>query len=153
MSSKDEKWYDSDDPEKVVRGAAWFGGKWIALIVVICIVAGIAGWAINTALSGPAGQAGAYRQKQSTQNRLFAQANFEDRYNTIQKDVANIAVARAAVKADGAVPTQYDKTNLTGAIQVCNQDVADYNADSGKYLLRDFKSAGLPKHVELSMCK
>ena len=119
---------------------------------------GAAAWGVDVLTAGPAGKAGAYKQKESTQNRLFAQANFEDRYNTIKADIANITSARAAVKGDPkngipADPSQFNLTNLNGVIQICHQDVAGYDADSGKYLLRDFKSAGLPQSVKLSVCK
>jgi hypothetical protein len=147
-------WYESDDPRQVVRGGTLFGMGWVAVITLFVLflvaVGGILRFGFQVGTAEVKGKGQAHIQKESAPNRIFAQQRFEELKTTIDKDIANIAVASQAVKND---PNSYNQTNLAGVTQVCNSDVAEYNADARKYLLREFKAADLPHEIPLTICQ
>lgn len=107
-----------------------------------------AGWAIGVAASGPKGQGDAIKTKNSSQNWTAAQARFEDQHQAIISADEKIAIHEAALAADPKNPTL--QTNLTGVTTACISAVADYNAESRKFLSEDFKSADLPYQIDKS---
>lgn len=104
------------------------------------------GYALSVALSGPKGVGDAIKTKNSASNWTKAQAEFEDRHQEIISADRKIAVHKTALDADPKNPTL--RTNFTGVTNVCMSAVADYNADSRKYLMEDFKSADLPYQID-----
>ena len=50
-------------------------------------------------------------------------------------------------------PSQFNKTNLTGARTYCASVVADYNALSRKYTAAEFKAADLPASLDAGACE
>jgi hypothetical protein len=121
---------------------AWAVG--IALIVGV-VSAGV--WYFGVATSDVKGRGDATKVHNSATNRIFAQQHFEDLYAGItDRDVPNLKSARAALKRDPH--DQALQTNMTGVQQICNQDVADYNASARKFLERDFKAADLPPRID-----
>lgn len=122
--------------------AIWLG----ILAVVVVIVIGWGGYAISVAMSGPKGQADAYKAKNSAKNWIDAQAGFEDSYQAILSADRKIAVHKEALKADPK--SQVLQMNLTGTTTMCISAVAQYDADSRKYLKEDFKSADLPYQID-----
>ena len=51
---REDKWYESDDPERFARGASWFAGKWIVVAVVFAIgLVGLIGYAAVAWNRGP----------------------------------------------------------------------------------------------------
>lgn len=119
---------------------------WTSVAVFVGLIAlSWAGFALSVALSGPKGVGDAIKTKNSAENWTKAQAGFEDRYQEIVSSDRKIAVHKSALAADPTDPTL--KTNLTGVTSVCMSAVADYNADSRKFLKEDFKSADLPYQI------
>lgn len=114
-----------------------------AIAAVALLVWG--GFALKVALSGPKGVGDAIIQKNSAPNWTNAQAGFEDKYQAIRSADQKIAVHKAALAADPKNPTL--QTNLTGVTSACISAVAEYNADSRKYLLEEFKSVDLPYQI------
>lgn len=126
----------------------------VALIITLGVLAigaivSVLVWGFNVGTSDVKGRGDAIRQRNSGTNRVFAQQHFEDLKAAIDKDVANIRAAKAAAATS---PTQINQTNVTGAQQVCNGDVADYNAAARKYLERDFRASDLPSSIDLAEC-
>lgn len=132
--------------QKALYLNAW---AWVIGILAMVAIISVSLWAAGVFTASVRGQAGAYKAKESTTNRLFAQQNFEQLSADIDGYVAKIVIARQAVKTS---PSDITRTNLTGVQQVCVDAVQQYNADSRKYLLRDFKSAGLPQTRDQKEC-
>lgn len=120
------------------------------IAAVLAVVLGIvliswAGWAISVATSGPKGQGDAIKTKNSAENWTAAQARFEKQYQSVIAADQKIAVHTSALAADPQDPTL--RTNLTGITAACIAAVADYNAESRKFLSEDFKSTDLPYQI------
>lgn len=122
------------------NGLAWM----VAVGVVILVVLG-AVWGFKTAFAPRSGKAGAYRTKESAQNRVFAQQTFE------QED-ADYAGYLLKIKTYTGPLSATRQTELEGLRQLCITVAQTYNADSRKYLLRDFKSFDLPVTLDASAC-
>lgn len=150
MSDKDKRYdYDLSGTGKVAWGAGWRLAVIIVCVIVFCGALSLAGFAISTAVSGPKGQAQAYQEQQSKNNRLFAQANFEDRFNQVVSDVFSVKAVYDTYKLE---PTDINLTALTGTITACGGEVTGYDADANKYLLRNFRSIGLPRYIDPAVC-
>jgi hypothetical protein len=104
------------------------------------------GYAFSVAMSGPKGVGDAIKQKNSASNWTRAQAEFEDRYEQVKALDRKIKVHREALDKDPS--NGILQTNLTGVTSACMSAVADYNADSKKYLMEEFKSADLPYQID-----
>lgn len=123
---------------------------WVVFIVLLVVIISAALWGLGVFTSDIKGRGDAKKQHNSASNRIFAQQHFEDLNAAIDRDKANIRVAALAAKSD---PSQVNKTNLVGTQQICNADVADYNASARKFLERDFKAADLPSSIDLAVCE
>ena len=161
------KWYDSEDPERFARGAGWFGLKWSTLFVIAVLVIGAVisagAFALNVATSDVRGRGDAVVQKNSGLNRTQAQAQFRATIESIRSLDMRLGDAKVQLddfnKSHPSVGngTPYDPTaeqqanlmrTLTGLQQQCRIAVADYNAMSSTYTLRDFRDADLPFKIE-----
>lgn len=132
-------YYESDNPNTVLRGGTWRGGLWVLAVVVIAMVIGGIILAINTLTASPRGKAEAYQQKESANNRIFAQQYFEQTSQDIQS--TQVKITRAAKATN---PTERDRIVLGGLQQYCSSMVAEYNAKSRSYTAQQFKAADLP---------
>jgi hypothetical protein len=144
-------WYESENPSTVARGAGWR-----LFVIVACALAavgllGAIGWGISVALSGPKGAGDVHRQNQGAQNRIYAQAHFQDLYGDIQSYKVQINQA-AKDKAEHPGDSYY-ATTYTGLFNTCVSAVNQYNADTGKALFTDWKSVNLPDHLDASVCE
>jgi hypothetical protein len=128
--------------QKALFANAW---AWLIACLIIAALIGAAWWSIATLTASTAGQAGAYRLKQSTQNRVFAQQTFEQEYADYN---GYLAIAKTYTGTLNAT----QRTELSGLRQVCITTAQNYNADAHKYLLRDFKSFDLPQTLDASAC-
>jgi hypothetical protein len=131
-------------------GYVWL---WVIAIVLLIGAIGVGTWWFSVKTSDLKGRGDATKIHNSATNRIFAQQHFEDMYAEItDRDVPNLKSARAALKL--APHDQARQTNVTGVQQICNQDVADYNAAARKFLERDFRAADLPAHIDpVSTCE
>jgi malate synthase len=131
----------------------WFAGqaaKWTFFILALIATAAIAVWGFGVGTSDVKGRGDAQRIHNSATNRIFAQQNFQQRYHDIvDTDIPNVKTAKQTYKLD---PSSYNLQNLTGTMQFCHSDVAGYNADAEKFLLRDFRDKGLPKRINPKKC-
>ncbi|QWY82785.1 hypothetical protein PP641_gp045 [Arthrobacter phage SilentRX] len=119
----------------------------LAILAVVVIVAlSWGGWALSVALSGPKGVGDAIKTKNSAENWTAAQARFEKQYAAVKGLDQKIAVHRTALAADPKNPTL--QTNLTGVTTACLSAVAEYDAESRKYLSEEFKSTDLPYQID-----
>lgn len=114
------------------------------LVALVLIVWG--GFALKVALSGPKGVGDAIIQKNSAENWTKAQAKFERLYAGIQSadQKTELAAQRLAMN-----PTDLTLQQTHAGVQSgCISLVADYNAESRKFLSEDFKSTDLPYQIE-----
>lgn len=129
---------------------------WLSILAVVAIVAlSWGGWALSVAVSGPKGVGDAIKQKNSAENWTAAQARFEKQYAAVKGLDQKIGVHRSALEADPKNPVL--QTNLTGVTSACVSAVAEYDAESRKFLSEDFKSTDLPYQIDqtnpLTDCK
>lgn len=145
--------YDRDRQD--VRHYTILGMKWTvavtAFVVVLCLAVGALLWALSVGTSDIKGRGDAVKQRNSAPNRIFAQQHFEDLKAAIDRDVANIRVAQKSLALNENDAAR--QANVTGAQQICNGDVTDYNASARKYLERDFRAADLPPSIDLATCE
>lgn len=142
-----EKWYDSDDP---VRWG-WGVGRWTATIVLALALFGglltVAGWAFGIWTAPWAGRGNAYKQQQSSTNRIFAQQLFHDLYTDYQATVAKLPLYKQQATQGYAQQANYD-----GLVSHCLNVVGQYNSAAGKYLTKDFRDADLPITLNNAEC-
>jgi len=128
--------------QKGVFASVW---AWVISCLILTGVIILTVWGLKTAFAGPAGRAGAFRQKEDANNRIFAQQTFEQEQHDFFGYLTKIRTYVPPLDS-----TQ--QTELEGLRQQCINVAQQYNADSQKYLLRDFKSAGLPRTLNASAC-
>lgn len=140
------KWYDSDNPTTVVRGASWRSAIWItvAVLFILGVSAGI--WALKVGTSDVKGQGDAARTKNSGTNRIAAQERFEELYAGIKAADQRLDSLAAAKKAD---PKDFvAATTYTGAVNYCIDLRAQYDADARKYTAEQFRAVDLPAQID-----
>ena len=140
----------------------WFGltaRALFAIVVVSVLVLVIAAIAItlSTATSNVRGAAGATRQKNSTNNRVFQQQAFQQKYADYQGDIAKIMTAGSALSYDSAHNAaqsilDQDHTDLVGIANHCISVAQDYNAQTQFYLAKQFLDASLPSALDPKAC-
>lgn len=119
-------------------------------ILAIIAVASVLIWGFKVGTSDVKGRGDAVRQRNDGTNRVFAQQQFEDLKAAIDKDIANIRIAKQSYKNN---PSPVNEANVAGTQQICNADVASYNAEARKYLSRDFRASDLPSSIDLAVCQ
>lgn len=117
---------------------------WTVAAIVVIAVIGVAVWYFGVATSGVKGAGDATKQTNSAANRLQVQAKYSSLYQGILAADLNIGVLDEAAKTD---PSVFNKTNLVGAQNVCNQSVADYNAMAINALTAPWRPVELPISV------
>jgi hypothetical protein len=130
--------------------ASFMGVSWAAALVIFILLVGAAVslvvFVLNTGTASVRGRANAYQQQQSANNRVFAQQHFETLYGDVKAADRKLAQAKADVAAHPG--DRYYQTNYDGLVNLCDDDVAQYNQDAAKYLLKDFRTADLPSHID-----
>lgn len=140
------KWYDSDNPTTVARGASWRLGIFIIAGVVFFGLIGIALWAFGVFSSDIKGQGDAIKTKNSSTNRIAAQERFEDLYQDILASDMKLDAAFANMTANP--DSQVKSTEYTGLVNYCVDVRADYDAEARKYTAKDFRSIDLPAQID-----
>lgn len=137
----------------------------IAAFVAVVLIAPVAIWGIRVATSDAKGKGNVEIERNSAENRVRAQAFFEQSYQDIKKFDAQIADAQKAYDdfiattpkptADDVVAAQLytqqlsnRQTTLTGLQQQCQNTVADYNAEARKTLAAEWRSEELPYQID-----
>ncbi len=152
-------------PRRTAAGAIISGWGLVCLIVVLIGAIGIGLWSFGVFTSDVKGQGDARKIKNSGENRVQAQGQFQTTFNSIKALDAKIV--------DGAVQLkQFDEANpdvgksggydprveqrgqlqnaVTGPQGQCRNAVADYDAAARTYTLQDFRDADLPKVIDES---
>lgn len=122
-------------------------------IVISLVAAGLIGWAIwgfNVATSGVRGEGDGEIQKNSSDNWVAAQADFEENYADYEATLVKIEFAADALESNP--DDRISQTNYQGLVNYCASLVADYNADARNFLKEDFKAADLPDHIAPESC-
>lgn len=138
--------YLTDHP--VRSGLLGVGYGWLVGLVVIAVV-GITTlglWAGGVLFSPEKGRAQAFEQQQSATNRIFAQQHFETLYGDIKAGDAQLAVFATDEKRFPGNQTWV--TDFSGTQALCLSNVAQYDQDAHKYLLKDFRTADLPAQID-----
>jgi hypothetical protein len=140
------KWYESDNPTKVARGAAWRVGVFVLIFIGFFALISVLIWGFRVVTSDVKGQGNAVIIKNDAVNRIAQQERFEQLFADVKAADLKIAVAAAAVTLN-----PLDKTaqqTYTGTINFCIQISADYDALARKYSAEDFRSVDLPEQID-----
>lgn len=127
----------------------WTTKRIIWTIVAVVVGITLLSWgayALSVAMSAPKGIGDSIIKKNSVENRIAAQARFEKLYQGVVSADQKIAVHRSALEADPK--SSVLQTNLTGVTTICLGLIADYNAESRKFLSEDFKAIDLPYQID-----
>ncbi|MCX6805784.1 MAG: hypothetical protein NT114_03790 [Patescibacteria group bacterium] len=162
MSDINQKW-DSEierwDPRRVKIA--------IAVFIAVVLVAPIAIWGIRVTTSDTRGAGNVEIERNSAENRVRAQAYFEQSYQDIKKFDVQIVDAQKAYNdfvtnnpkpsADDLVAAQIygqqlnsRQVTLTGLQQQCQNTVANYDAEARKTLAAEWRSNELPYQIDSS---
>lgn len=136
----------NEERRDIKRDTNFLGGqafKWIVIAVVASLLIGAALWFIGVAVSGPKGQGDAERERNSAQNWVQRQQEFQRRFNSIKAQDANIGIADAAVKR--TPNDQRRQIELDGLVRNCNVSVGEYNSLGEEFNAEKFRDADLPK--------
>jgi len=124
-------------------------------------------WGVGVIFSPVKGAGDSYSRKNSADNFISAQAQFQDDFAQLGQFKANIkAKADEITTWEKAHPNAgqsggYDQaaehdaqlhSDLSGLTQQCNALVSDYNAAASKYLSEDFRTADLPFALDRADC-
>lgn len=130
-------------------GEAWF---WVVIALLSVAAIGISLWAFGVLTAPVRGQAGAFQQQQSALNRVQQQAKFEQIAADYDGYLVQIQNALVAFKTSSPTTRDQRETELLGLRQICVTTAQAFNAESRKYLARDWKSAGLPATLNPLPC-
>ena len=119
-----------------------FSLGWVLLIILVVVAVSAAIWGITVAVSGVKGQGDAVIEKNSADNWIAAQAEFERGYQDILSTDQKIMLAYNNLQT--APDDNTLRTNYTGLQSYCLSAVAEYNANARSYLSEDFRAADLP---------
>jgi hypothetical protein len=117
---------------------------WLGVFIAVIAAIGIGTWYFKVATSGVKGAGDATRQVNSGANRLQAQAKYAQLHEGILAADKNITTLAQAAAAS---PTQVNQTNLTGAQNICQQHVAEYNAMAVNALTAQWRPIELPSRL------
>jgi len=160
MSSFSQKWeneLERWDPRRVKF--------MIAALVAVAIITPIAIWGIQVATSDTRGAGNTEIARNSAENRVRAQAFFEQAYEDVQKFDVQVVDAQKAYddfvtnnpkpSADDLVAAQIysqqlnsRQVTLTGLQQQCQNTVANYDAEARKTLAAEWRSPELPYKID-----
>lgn len=156
----EDKWGDEIERWTPRRVKTW---AWVLIIAVILLPA--AAWGISVATSGPRGAGDVVRQRNDADNRISAQAFFEDTYATIKAQDLKLTEAQATLDdflATTPQPSSSDmvqvqlytqqlkakQTTVTGLQQICQDAVASYNAEARKTIRAEWRAEDLPYQID-----
>lgn len=127
------------------RHGFWYVAKWGAAAAAAIVVLVAALWATGVLWAGPKGAGDAHKTNQSGTNRIAKQEMFEQLYTDIQNADKRIDTFAAAKTED---PSYTNKVNYTGAVNTCNQLVANYDAEARKYTSAGWRDNQLPEAID-----
>jgi len=125
--------------------------KAIGLVLLVVLIGAAIWWfsfGAQIVSSKPIGQGEAIIQKNSSENWLKAQTEFEELYAAIETADRNIVIAHQAYENEDSV---FNERNYTGAQMTCQDLIGQYNAKARDYLAADFKAVDLPDQIDTTM--
>jgi hypothetical protein len=127
---------------------ASYGALWIVIGIVFVLVLSIALWAFGVFTSDAKGTGDVIKHQNAASTREYWISKYNNDYQKLTADKANIATLGKAATAKGA--SAQDKQDYQGAQLVCNQDVQDYNGATQDLLGRKWLPDGLPASVNIA---
>lgn len=124
---------------------AWKAVGITVLAVVVVVVIWWVTYGAKVFTSEFTGQGDAIIQRNSAENWVKAQADFEDLYADIESQDRSITLLAETVEKD---PSEFNQRNYDGARLICMETVGDYNAKARQFLSQDFRSADLPYEID-----
>ena len=139
----------------------------ICAFVAVVIIGPVTIWGFRIATSDAKGKGNVELERNSAENRIRAQAYFEQSFEDVQKFDTQIGDAQRAYDnfvADNPKPSAEDlvaaqiygqqlnsrQVTLTGLQQQCQNTVANYDAEARKTLAAEWRSPGLPYKIDYS---
>ena len=146
----------------------WTPGRikaWIAIFVIVALFGGVVTWGLRVATSDTKGRGDTVVRENSADNRIGAQAFFEDTYASVKKFDTQLTDATEALeewKASNPVPSgassvqaelykeelNNKQTSMTGIKQQCQNATAAYNAEARKTIRSKWRSQDLPYQID-----
>lgn len=156
-----KSYFDTDPTERWWARHPW-GAFWLVVVVIALLSAG--GWAFKVATSDVKGKGDTIVRQNDADNRIQAQAFFEDTYAAVKKFDQQLNDANKALvewKANNPAPTGQSsaelelykqqlnnkQTTVTGIQQQCRNSVAAYNAEARKTIRSKWRSQDLPYEI------
>lgn len=136
------------------------------VLTVALVILGIL-WGLGVIFSPVKGAGDSYSRKNSADNFIAAQAQFQDDFAQLGQFKANIKAKAEEITAwekahpNAGQSTGWDQaaehdtqlhSDLSGLTQQCNALVSDYNAAASKYLSEEFRQAELPFALDRADC-
>lgn len=163
-----EGFISQDDRRKVASDTIWGLSRGTFVIVAVIIVAsviGAASWGISVAISDVRGAGDVVQRRNDANNRIGAQAFFEDTFASIKAQDRKLTDARADLDeflSTTPQPSSSDlvqaqlytqqlkakQTTVTGLQQACQDAVARYNAEARKTIRGEWRSEDLPYQID-----
>lgn len=134
------------EDRRVLNRAGRFGLGWVLVVVLFVTIISVGGWGLTVLLSGPKGRGDAIIEKNSANNWVKAQKEFNDRYQDILATDLKIDAAKDALK--GHANDTVLQTNYNGLVNYCLSAVGEYNSLARSYLAADFRDADLPSQID-----
>lgn len=139
--------------------------RWIVWVILAAVFVPMLAWGASVLLSGPKGAGDVTKQNNSANNRISAQAFFEDTYEAVKKFDLQIGDSDDAYQeflkttpqpdADDSVQVMLytqkvngHQTTIEGLQQQCRNAVASYNAEARKTIREQWRSAELPYQID-----
>ena len=136
---------DLQEDRAFARKVGWSASRWFLTIffglLVVSLVAGGLTWLLKVGLAEPKGAGDAHVQINSAANRLEAQKKYNQLYEGI------LAADKKITSMAANARSEFDRTNVQGATNVCLETVADYNRMAGDVLTAKWKPELLPARV------
>ena len=139
----------------------------ICAFVAVVIIGPVTIWGFRIATSDAKGKGNVEIERNSAENRVRAQAYFEQSFEDVQKFDLQIGDAQKAYNdfvTNNPKPSAEDlvaaqiygqqlnsrQVTLTGLQQQCQNTVANYDAEARKTLAAEWRSPGLPYKIDYS---
>lgn len=137
----------------------------IAIALGVCIGLPLVGWGVSVLVSDIYGRGEQQKEINESTNRTFQYQHFFELDGTIRTQAINVGQARKEVAEFNAkYPASATETfnisemrsqkeaNLSGLLQLCQQNVQQYNNDAQQFTRNKFLSNKLPVSFSSAAC-
>lgn len=144
-----ERWYDSDNPDKVSAAIVIRAVIWVCAALVAAGAISVVVWRWNASVSDVKGASEATQQINSGVNRINAQEWFHSQYGQIQTADRQLdGLAKNLAASVGKDNESFHRTNFTGVQNRCLEMVAVYNAEAQKVSRQQWRDPNLPASID-----